>query len=164
MRVNRCDCSNALICDSDCDIVISFFSPSEHLLENSIAMLGSLLISLPQNLQNLQYLHLYPWSRHSVIVELLGQLVLDYLLENDNKASCEIFILPRVILDLLKVEVQSSSHHTRLSVAECFLHLLLIFWNISSSDQLDLLQNQNGFLSNEVCCMPQKLHYMLSDS
>jgi hypothetical protein len=80
MGVNRCDRPDALISDSDCDIVICFFGSPKHLFEDSIAVFGGFLVSLTKNLQDLEYLHLNPRRRHSVVVELLGQFVLYHLL------------------------------------------------------------------------------------
>ncbi len=61
-----------------------------------------------------------------MVIELFGKLVLDDLLEDDDKGGSQLPVLFGVFLDLVVVKIQSGGHYAWLLVAECLFQLFFV--------------------------------------
>ena len=96
-----------------------------------------------------------------MVVVVLGQAMLRDLLEDDNERVDQVLEVARSLLDLVEVIVERGGHDTRVTVAECALHMrveCLNWLNVVKADK-----HHDGFLPDHLLrVLHQSKHYVLN--
>lgn len=87
-----------------------------------------------------------------MIIEISGQPMFHDLLQNYNEGINQIFVVPRVNLNLIAEVVQRGSHNRGVFITECLLHFDI---HLLDTLRIDLKELNN----HNYCLLPY--HFMI---